>query len=124
MADNIRLIRASLCYNDWLAQRMTLYATGVGEKDASCYIVSGGHWRQHAPRGRWWSAHAGAGRGAPLRPEAWPAWRHAAAAAARSLTDAAARGSDTLPTPYTTTLSAPPPSLHPLLRAGRQGGGG
>jgi hypothetical protein len=32
MASNIRLLRASLCANDWIRDRVALYGTGLGTK--------------------------------------------------------------------------------------------
>ena len=32
MPSNIRLLRASLCANDWIRDRVALYGTGLGTK--------------------------------------------------------------------------------------------
>ena len=42
MPSNIQLIRTSLCHSPWLMERTALYATGLGDQDAQCYVVAGG----------------------------------------------------------------------------------
>jgi FkbM family methyltransferase len=41
MTANVRLLRATLCANPSLASRVALYATGVGESDSDCVMISG-----------------------------------------------------------------------------------